>query len=141
MNYMINNFKYKKAGFIYFLFSSFFLLEAYGQDYELKTSMESGKKLYDLKCVSCHMDTGKGIVGAFPPLAKSDYLMQDVGRAAKIIISGVSGKMIVNGTAYYGAMPGYEMTNKEVSDVLNYITNSWGNKGEIVNEKTIESIR
>ena len=137
----MNNFKCKKIGFLYFLFSSFFLLGAYGQDNELKKSMESGKKLYDLKCVSCHMNSGEGIVGAFPPLANSDYLKEDIGRAAKIIISGASGKMVVNGMAYYGVMQGNEMTNKEVSDVLNYIRNSWGNKGEIINEKTIESIR
>jgi mono/diheme cytochrome c family protein len=40
---------------------------------ELKDSMLKGLEIYSSFCISCHMQNGEGISGAFPPLAKSDY--------------------------------------------------------------------
>src|SRR5690606_4944135 len=40
-----------------------------------------GKRLYEQNCMACHQPDGQGIVGAFPPLAKSDFLNADKKRA------------------------------------------------------------
>ena len=45
------------------------------------SSADKGKSVYNQTCVACHQATGSGIPGAFPPLAKSDYLNKDVNRA------------------------------------------------------------
>lgn len=102
------------------------------ETFDLKASMERGKELYAANCQSCHMDEGQGIESLYPPFAKADYLMADKKRSIKQTLYGVSGEITVNGVVYNTEMTGYELTDQETSDVLNYIRNSWGNKGEPV---------
>ncbi|WP_338731058.1 c-type cytochrome [Mangrovimonas cancribranchiae] len=92
-----------------------------------KTSFKSGKTVYNNYCIACHMANGEGVPKAFPPLAKSDYLMTDISRAIKIVKYGQQGEITVNGKVYNGSMTPLGLSNKEIADVLNYITNSWGN--------------
>ena len=40
--------------------------------------LTKGKEIYDLKCKVCHQENGAGVPGAFPPLAKADYLMDNL---------------------------------------------------------------
>ena len=47
------------------------------QKFDLKASIERGKEVYDIHCITCHMEKGEGLEGAFPPVAKADYLMAD----------------------------------------------------------------
>ena len=113
----------------------------YGQS-ALKESMVRGEKLYATNCQSCHMANGKGVANAFPPLAKSDYLMEDKIRSIKQVLYGAQGKMVVNGKTYNGQMMAYDMlSNQEIADVLNYIRNTWGNNGEIVKPSEVAKVR
>lgn len=103
--------------------------------------MERGKEIYVSQCQTCHMENGEGIEGVYPPLAKSDYLMADKKRSIVQVLEGASGEMVVNGVTYYGFMAGFSLNDKEVSDVLNYIRNSWANKGEPVKPEEVKSVR
>jgi mono/diheme cytochrome c family protein len=111
------------------------------QKFDLKASIERGKEIYTLQCLSCHMENGEGMEGAFPPLAKSDYLMKDKKRSIQQVIYGVSGDMLVNGKTYNAEMPAFDLTDQEVSDVLNYVRNSWGNRGEAITPETVKASR
>lgn len=114
-----------------------FWLFAFYQVFDLKASMERGKAIYESQCMSCHMAEGEGLEGVFPPLAKTDYL-KDKNRLVKIVLQGARGPMNVNGVAYNGEKAGFSLTDQEVSDVLNYIRNSWGNKGEPVRPAEVQ---
>jgi len=94
-------------------------------------SIQDGKKVYDTYCISCHMENGMGVEGAFPSLVKTGNL-SDKNRLVKIILQGMRGPLKVNGISFDGEMAGIEMTEKEVADVINYIRNSWGNKAPLV---------
>ncbi len=107
----------------------------------LAKSMERGKSLYMANCSTCHMPNGEGISGVFPPVAKADYLMNDLDRSIREILYGVSGEMVVNGVTYNGVMSAYDFTDQETADVLNYIRNSWGNDGQIVTAAKVKSVR
>jgi mono/diheme cytochrome c family protein len=111
------------------------------QKFDLKASIERGKEVYGVHCITCHMEKGEGIEGAFPPLAKADYLMADKTRSIKQIIKGASGDMTVNGKTYSGEMPAIDLTDDQVSDVLNYVRNSWGNKGGAVTPTEVKAQR
>lgn len=100
------------------------------QDNKLKASMEAGKSTYAAVCVACHMDAGQGIASVFPPVAKSDYLMEDSDRAIKNLIKGLSGEIEVNGVKYNQVMPATGLDDEEIANVLNYVMNSWGNKAD-----------
>ncbi len=111
------------------------------QKFDLKASIERGKEVYNSQCITCHMEKGEGLEGAFPPVAKSDYLMADKKRAVKQILEGASGEMVVNGVTYNGEMPAIDLTDEQVSDVLNYVRNSWGNKGGAVTPSEVKAER
>jgi nitrite reductase (NO-forming) len=108
---------------------------------DLKASMARGKALYTTYCQSCHGDQGQGMTGVFPPLAKSDYLMADKKRAIQIILYGASGEIRVNGEDYNQPMAGVDLSDEEVSDILNYVRNSFGNKGGAIAAAEVKSSR
>ena len=93
----------------------------------LKKSISDGKEIYQDFCVQCHLDNGKGVPGTFPPLAKSDYLQNNIEASIRGIKYGQRGKITVNGIDYDGIMSHQGLVDEEVADVMNYILNSWGN--------------
>jgi len=107
----------------------------------LAQRMEAGKGVYAQNCAACHQLKGEGIPSAFPPLAKSDYLMKDKNRAIDVVIKGLTGDIVVNGTPYNGVMPALGLSDDDVANVLTYIRNSWGNKGDLVNMKDVKARR
>jgi mono/diheme cytochrome c family protein len=111
------------------------------QSFDLKGSITRGKEVYTTYCLSCHMEQGEGLENVYPPLAKSDYLMADKKRSIVQILKGVSGEIKVKGIAYNSEMPGIDVSDQEVSDVLNYIRNSFGNKGDAITPEQVKAAR
>jgi nitrite reductase (NO-forming) len=112
-----------------------------GQAFDLKASIMRGKEIYVSYCLSCHLEDGKGIENTYPPLAKSDYLIADKKRAIEQVLHGAKGDMKVNGKTYSVEMTGFDLTDEQVSDVLNYSLNSWGNKGGVVKPEDVKNAR
>lgn len=100
-----------------------------------------GKGVYDKVCVACHQPTGQGIPGAFPPLAKSDYLNKDVNRAIKGVVKGLSGPITVNGKKFSGAMPAQALSDQQIADALTYVYASWGNNKTVVTPAMVKAQR
>ncbi|HTF18196.1 MAG TPA: cytochrome c [Chryseolinea sp.] len=112
------------------------------QKFDLKASIERGKEVYTAQCMSCHMEQGEGIESVYPPLAKSDYLMADKKRSVDQVLHGLTGEVKVNGKTYDGVMTGFDiLSDTEVSDVLNYVRNSFGNKGAAVTPDEVKAAR
>ena len=112
------------------------------QKFDLKASITRGKDIYTAQCITCHMEQGEGIENVYPPLAKSDYLMADKKRSIQQVLYGLTGEIKVKGTTYDGVMTGFDMlSDQEVSDVLNYIRNSFGNKGAAVTAEEVKTSR
>lgn len=110
-------------------------------NFDLKSSITRGKEVYTAYCVSCHMDNGEGLQDFYPPVAKSDYLMADKNRSIQQVLYGISGEITVNNKKYNLEMSGFDLTDQEVSDVLNYIRNSFGNKGGAVTPAEVKAQR
>lgn len=128
--------------FICLLLVSLAFNTVYGQSKDLTESMKQGKMVYDDFCITCHMGNGEGLLGTFPPLAKSDFLMKNRAKSIHAIKYGLQGEITVNGTKYNGVMANLGLTDEEVADVMNYITNSWGNKNDkLVTEKEVSEIK
>ena len=99
----------------------------------------NGKKLYDAYCSNCHTAQGTGLGRLIPPLAQSDYLLEDLSRAAIIIKYGQKGSITVNGIVYNQPMPANpKLTPLEIAEIITYVTNSWGNTAKAM---TIEKVR
>ena len=100
-----------------------------------------GKSVYDNNCAACHQPTGLGIPKAFPPLAKSDYLLKDPNRAINAVIHGLNGKITVNGEVYDSVMPAVALDDERVANVVTYILNTWGNNGGEVTPTQVKAAR
>jgi nitrite reductase (NO-forming) len=101
-----------------------------------------GKVVYDKVCVVCHQATGQGIPGAFPPLAKSDYLNKDVNRAIKGVVKGLTGPITVNGKKFNSAMPAQTtLTDQQIADAFTYVYASWGNNKTVVTPAMVKAQR
>ncbi len=124
-----------KKGILFFVFSLLIITFSSFQKkspFDLKASISRGQEIYNINCIACHMEKGEGLEGVYPPLAKSDYLMADRKRSIIQILKGVKGPMTVNRVDYDGEMNAFDLSDSEVSDVLNYVRNSFGNKGGAV---------
>lgn len=101
-----------------------------------------GQQLYTMHCSNCHQVNGEGLGRLYPPLAKSDYLLEDIDRAICIIRNGQEGKIVVNGVEYNQPMPGITTLKKlEIAEIATYIYNSWGNEeGMIGIDKVDEAL-
>lgn len=91
-----------------------------------------GEQVYGRVCAACHQVDGKGIPGAFPPVADSDYLREDVDRSIRAVLEGLSGKITVNGIDYNSAMPpmGY-LSDREVAAAFTFILHTWNEGGAV----------
>lgn len=98
--------------------------------YQEKTKEESivaGEEIYQDFCLQCHLTTGAGVSGVFPPLKDSDYLMNNIDKSIAGIKFGLKGEIVVNDEIYDGVMAKQGLDNEEIADVMNYILNQWGN--------------
>lgn len=87
-----------------------------------------GKRIYEAYCASCHMEEGQGLMGLYPPLAKSDYLVAHHADIACIIRHGLQDTIVVNGKTYEIPMlPITSLNEIQITNVINYISHAWGN--------------
>lgn len=110
---------------------------------KLEDRIARGQAQFLGTCSTCHQADGKGIERVFPPLAKSDYLMEDKERSIRIVLEGLSGPIVVNGVPYNSVMPpmGQSLTDREIADVLTYVRNAFGNQGEPVSDLEVSGVR
>ncbi len=108
----------------------------------ISAQMKAGESTYQTVCLACHQADGKGLPGAFPPLAGSDYLLGDKDRAVGVVVRGLEGEVVVNGVKYNSVMPAMtQLSDQEIADALTYAMNSWGNKGGAVSVAQVSAVR
>ena len=89
----------------------------------------AGQAIFDRDCFACHGDKGQGIAGIAPALAGplTPVLIQDLGRdyVARVLIYGLSGRIVSQGQTFFGAMPIHAaLSDPELADVANYVAQS-----------------
>ncbi len=108
----------------------------------LEERIAAGEALYASRCAACHQADGSGLVGAFPPLAQSDYFADDPLKVVAAVINGLSGPITVNGVDYNAVMPNLSyLSDQEVADVVTFIINAWDNAGGEVQAAEVAAVR
>ena len=88
--------------------------------------LEAGRVLFGT-CAACHLPTGAGVPGAFPPLknrlAKIASTLAGRAYLIHVLLKGINGPMRVDGVLYQGYMQGYQSTlgDEQISALLNYM--------------------
>ncbi len=103
-----------------------------------------GERTFIGTCAACHQRDARGLGTVFPPLAESDYMMEDRERSIQIVLNGMSGPITVNGRRYDSVMPPFaNLTDHEVADVLNYVRTNFGNDGgaDPIRDEEVAAVR
>ncbi|HZY99385.1 MAG TPA: cytochrome c [Candidatus Baltobacteraceae bacterium] len=97
-------------------------------------SANDGGRVYIKNCSSCHQADGRGVPGAFPPLAGNELVTGNPLRTITIVKFGFSGKTRVMGADYNGTMPawGQLISDDEIASVVSYIRGAWHNDAKPV---------
>jgi len=102
--------------------------------------MAKGEAIFKRTCIACHQPTGLGIPKTFPPLAKSDFL-NNRENVINQVIKGKTGELVVNGETFNNTMPPQNLSDEEISEVLSYVYNSFGNSGNAVTVDEVKAVR
>jgi mono/diheme cytochrome c family protein len=83
-----------------------------------------GAKLY-ARCAACHLPTGAGVPGTYPPLG-ADFRARAASPAGRrflalAVVKGLMGPLIVEGKTYRGVMPAQALNDAEAAAVLNHV--------------------
>lgn len=105
----------------------------------------NGAEIYK-RCATCHQPTGKGMPGAFPPLAGSEWAnAKDPAVPIRIVLHGLTGPITVSNQRFNSAMPPYgtnqPLDDSSVAAVLTYVRSSWGNTGSAVTPAEVATQR
>ncbi len=97
------------------------------------TGADPGARTYTTNCAACHQENGRGVTGAFPPLAghAATLLAQAGGRGyvIRVLLFGLEGAITVNGANFAGAMPGWNaLDDNALAAVLNHVVTAWDNQ-------------
>lgn len=103
----------------------------------------SGAAVYTSRCASCHQPDGKGVPGAFPPLAGSEWVTGDPKVLARIILHGLTGPVTVAGASYNGVMPAWasQLSDAEIAAVMTHIRTKLGNSAQPVEAGLVGELR
>lgn len=98
----------------------------------------NGKNLYMNTCAACHQQTGKGLVGAFPPLEGSSIVNDDEPELMiQIMLQGYDAR------SDYGVMPPFasQLNDEEIAAIANYVRTSWGNEASEISAEDVKKVR
>ncbi len=98
-------------------------------------------------CVTCHLETGKGVAEVYPPLVDSIWVTGDKERLIKLTLHGLFGEIEVNGVKYGPPKSppmsplGGMFNDQEIAAVLNYVRMSWGNNASVITPEEVKEVR
>jgi mono/diheme cytochrome c family protein len=104
--------------------------------------MKRGAAVYARTCIACHQPTGKGLPPVFPSISETPIVVGNPELPIKFILQGLMGPITVGGTTYNSMMPPVAGVNdQDIADVLTYVRQSFGNKGNPVSADQVKAVR
>lgn len=104
-----------------------------------------GTKIYQ-RCAACHLATGKGVPGAFPPLQSDVRALAGKPEGRRYLVlavtRGLAGPLTVEGKTYRGMMPAQSgLDDESVAAVLTHVTGTIAGGGNAVKPFTAAEVK
>lgn len=95
------------------------------------------------RCAVCHQASGLGMPGAYPPLAGSEWLVNNPEVPIRIVLHGLQGSITVKGTSFNNAMTPFadQLSDAEIAAVISYERSTWGNNAAPITAAQVASVR
>ncbi len=105
--------------------SSALLAPTFAQDF-----LEQGATIYEEYCEACHQVDGVGFEDTYPALKGNKFVQGDKEELIYLILEGRAG------------MPTFiaDLEKDQLTTILNYIRNSWGNKAELIEQEQMDEL-
>lgn len=102
-----------------------------------------GKRLFTIHCAACHQQTGKGVPGKYPPLAKSEWVLGSTNVLGQILLHGLDGPIDVLGETFNGNMPafGTKLDDAQIAAILTFVRSEWDNAASAVEPELVTAAR
>ena len=102
----------------------------------------NGAELFT-RCAACHQATGLGVPGAYPPLAGSEWLLNNPEVPIRIVLDGAQGPITVKNVSFNSAMTpfGDQLSDAEIAAIITYERSSWGNSASRITAEQVASVR
>jgi mono/diheme cytochrome c family protein len=102
----------------------------------------NGAELFT-RCAACHQASGMGVPGAYPPLAGSEWLVNNPEVPIRIVLHGLQGPITVKGTSFNSAMTPFadQLNDAEIAAIITYERSSWGNSASKITAEQVASVR
>ena len=102
-----------------------------------------GRVYRDHHCVDCHKADGRGMAGAYPPLAGNEaILMRNPVNAIRMTLNGGFPPSTRGNPRPYGMPPfSHVLRDEEVAAVVTYIRGAWGNHADAVSPLEVAGVR
>ena len=106
-------------------------------------AMQRGQAIYNNRCAACHTGAGLGIVGLFPRLAGAPLVQQSQATSLIRVVLEGSRAVATDGAPTGPAMPSFawELSDADVTAVVTYIRNAWGNAAPAVSAGDVGKMR
>lgn len=112
------------------------------RDSSVATGPVSGAEVFT-KCAACHQQNGLGMAGSWPPLAGSEWLLNNPEVPIRIVLHGLQGPIIVKGQSFNNAMMAWQdqLSDEEIAAVITYERSSWGNAASAITPEQVKAVR
>lgn len=103
--------------------------------------MKAGQAIFADTCAACHQKNGEGIPDMFPAL-RNHVATAEPEKIVRLILNGAPKASIENRPAPI-SMPafGWKLTDEQITAVINFVRNSWGNSASVVTADQVRSAR
>ncbi|OOG38507.1 cytochrome c [Polaromonas sp. A23] len=104
---------------------------------------QAGGKLYEQHCVQCHGDQGRGIPGAYPPLAGNRAVTMDsTANLVQVVLNGGYAPATAGNPRPFGMPPlVLVLDDTELAALLTYLRGAWGNQASAVTAAEVNRMR
>ena len=114
-----------------------------GNDGKDQDRLARGRGIYADDCAGCHMESGEGIAGVFPPLKGNNVVQsKDPETLVHIVLSGQKTAVTKENPSGL-AMPAFDwkLDDAGIADLATYLRGAWGNHGDPVNASEVAGTR
>jgi mono/diheme cytochrome c family protein len=100
------------------------------------------EELYVTHCARCHLPSGKGVDGQYPPLAGSRIVDAPKSWIVRIVMHGLEGPIRIRGTTYDDAMPNqWHLADSTIARIATFVRDRFGNGASAVSAEEVTQVR